>query len=432
MYIVEAMPDDCRPGLPLAGDRVSRVVLELNICSPSCLLRADPRSSASTLLALGCGSIYSSAYGHVGGAGRQGIRRRGRRGRIRFRCQLRIRRLRRTLSLSLITKLCRPELTDVCLLPLQEEEEFYTEPPLPDQLLAARRKIARFSLPLSAERLRRQRLEAVLPVGKILDVRKGLYKSLKVSSSAGIKPSCLGSAVETDACALSFSDQTTVLLGSQIGDTRPISTIRFSPDAKMVATGSWSGGAKVWDVPGLNEVKALKGQCHLSSALIGEVYEERQRKEVLSTRVHSHDRGPDDRWHLTSFSTSSLNQATTPTAEVSHGIPRRRSACPQQESTSQPEEEREPSSCGVSIGQSHHPRASRPMLSVTDELVRVALYSPTPLSTLEGHTAPVARVAFHPSGDYVASASFDGTWRLWDVETSESMAIFVCRVGTSL
>ena len=47
------------------------------------------------------------------------------------------------------------------------------------------------------------------------------------------------------------------------------------------------------------------------------------------------------------------------------------------------------------------------------------LHSPTPLSTLEGHTAPVARVAFHPSGDYVASASFDGTWRLWDVETSE-------------
>lgn len=29
----------------------------------------------------------------------------------------------------------------------------------------------------------------------------------------------------------------------------------------MIATGSWSGGAKVWDVPGLNEVKALKGEC---------------------------------------------------------------------------------------------------------------------------------------------------------------------------
>lgn len=33
----------------------------------------------------------------------------------------------------------------------------------------------------------------------------------------------------------------------------------------------------------------------------------------------------------------------------------------------------------------------------------------------------MARVAFHPSGDYLASASFDGTWRLWDIATATSL-----------
>jgi U4/U6 small nuclear ribonucleoprotein PRP4 len=32
-------------------------------------------------------------------------------------------------------------------------------------------------------------------------------------------------------------------------------------------------------------------------------------------------------------------------------------------------------------------------------------------------------VAFHPSGDYVASASFDTTWRLWDVNTSKELML---------
>ncbi|CAB61461.1 U4/U6 x U5 tri-snRNP complex WD repeat subunit Rna4 [Schizosaccharomyces pombe] len=41
----------------------------------------------------------------------------------------------------------------------------------------------------------------------------------------------------------------------------------------------------------------------------------------------------------------------------------------------------------------------------------------TPLLRLEGHLARVGRVAFHPSGDYLVSASFDTTWRLWDVHT---------------
>jgi U4/U6 small nuclear ribonucleoprotein PRP4 len=44
-----------------------------------------------------------------------------------------------------------------------------------------------------------------------------------------------------------------------------------------------------------------------------------------------------------------------------------------------------------------------------------------PLHTLEGHTDRVCRIAFHPSGKYLASASDDTTWRLWDVNTGQEL-----------
>lgn len=40
----------------------------------------------------------------------------------------------------------------------------------------------------------------------------------------------------------------------------------------------------------------------------------------------------------------------------------------------------------------------------------------TPLQTLTGHSGRVCRIAYHPSGKYIGSASYDGTWRLWDAE----------------
>lgn len=50
-------------------------------------------------------------------------------------------------------------------------------------------------------------------------------------------------------------------------------------------------------------------------------------------------------------------------------------------------------------------------------------FSETALATLRGHQGRVARVAFHPSGDYIASASFDTSWRLWDVATQKELLL---------
>lgn len=56
------------------------------------------------------------------------------------------------------------------------------------------------------------------------------------------------------------------------------------------------------------------------------------------------------------------------------------------------------------------------------------LKSETPLSTLKGHENRVCRVEFHPSGNYIGSASFDGTWRLWDITTTTEL---LCQEGHS-
>ncbi len=50
-------------------------------------------------------------------------------------------------------------------------------------------------------------------------------------------------------------------------------------------------------------------------------------------------------------------------------------------------------------------------------------YSETPISVMKGHQDRICRVAFHPSGNYVASASFDTTWRLWDINTSKELLL---------
>ncbi|GAV48626.1 hypothetical protein ZYGR_0N00300 [Zygosaccharomyces rouxii] len=45
------------------------------------------------------------------------------------------------------------------------------------------------------------------------------------------------------------------------------------------------------------------------------------------------------------------------------------------------------------------------------------------MATLNGHENRVTDSKFHPSGRFIASASFDMTWRLWDVETQEELLL---------
>eukprot|EP00357_Protocruzia_adherens_P011839 CAMPEP_0115014560 /NCGR_PEP_ID=MMETSP0216-20121206/26165_1 /TAXON_ID=223996 /ORGANISM="Protocruzia adherens, Strain Boccale" /LENGTH=471 /DNA_ID=CAMNT_0002384351 /DNA_START=129 /DNA_END=1544 /DNA_ORIENTATION=+ len=50
-------------------------------------------------------------------------------------------------------------------------------------------------------------------------------------------------------------------------------------------------------------------------------------------------------------------------------------------------------------------------------------------SILPGHKDRVNKVEFHPMGRYLASSSYDRTWRLWDVETRQEL---LCQDGHGL
>jgi WD40 repeat protein len=45
------------------------------------------------------------------------------------------------------------------------------------------------------------------------------------------------------------------------------------------------------------------------------------------------------------------------------------------------------------------------------------------LHTLKGHQGAVNDCDFHPSGQYIGTASSDYTWRLWDVETGKELLL---------
>ncbi|KAI9044569.1 putative pre-mRNA splicing factor [Aspergillus affinis] len=203
----------------------------------------------------------------------------------------------------------------------EQQEEFYTEGS--EDLLNARKAIARFSLPRAKTRVDRLREESTIPLRTHIKHRKAIKEKLQ-----------------------GFD-----LYGSQIAGDRPVSICRFSPDGRTIATGNWGGGVSLLTVPNLEEKRSFK--------------------------AHS-DRVGGLSW---------FPGATLPTSDVS------------------------PSTVNLVSGGGE------------GNVCLWSLDKNEPLATLSGHSGRVCRTEFHPSGRYVASASYDTTWRLWDVETTAELLL---------
>ncbi len=144
---------------------------------------------------------------------------------------------------------------------------------------------------------------------------------------------------------------------SEVGDERTVASCSFSPDGSQLATCSWNNFIKVWDVDTL--------QC---------VSEIRAHKERIS--------------HVTYYPYGN--------PVINYGI--------------KPEEAAENTS----------PRTLDLASCAADNTIKLwNLASGTSLATLSGHNDRVCRLAWHPSGRYLGSTSFDMPWMLWDLETGK-------------
>lgn len=99
-----------------------------------------------------------------------------------------------------------------------------------EYLQDARYFICDYSIPRAKERIANAKLERDLPEATRTNARQETYKTLR-----RLEISC-----------------------SQVGDSRPISSVEFSPNAELLVTGSWSGLSKVWSMPNLEQKTVLR------------------------------------------------------------------------------------------------------------------------------------------------------------------------------
>ncbi|CAD7962445.1 unnamed protein product [Amoebophrya sp. A25] len=222
----------------------------------------------------------------------------------------------------------------------QQHEEFFT---VGSEALKERRwEIARYSLAAAACRLDAER--ALLP-------RRELEEA------------------ETDRVGRWLQQSASIEL-SQVGDERPLTQGRFSPDGRMFATASWTGLVKLWNVPSGSHLRTLR----------------------------------------------------TATETRSHGVC---FAKPSQGGGSGPDD-------AMDVDGEKHASQNRQMLAAAMANGSVCVWNTEqelPVCTLKGHEDRVNRVAFHPSGaGILASTSHDQTWRLWDVEKQTEI---LCQEGHS-
>lgn len=172
---------------------------------------------------------------------------------------------------------------------------------------------------------------------------------------------------------------------SQIGDSRPLSSCRFSPDSKMVAISSWSGLCKLWSVPDCELIKTFSGhECNASSVVFHPESTLSQDKHSLNLVSTGFD-GTVNLWNL---------ENEKPIGQLEGHKPYRVSKA------------------------EFHPNGRHLATCCHDNSWR--LWDVTRNEELlhqEGHCLPVLDISFQCDGSICATGGQDSYGRVWDIRT---------------
>lgn len=255
-------------------------------------------------------------------------------------------------------------------------------------LLAARKDIARFSLPRAVKRLRRDKEEY------------GAVDPLEVESRVAAYNRYLGKKFE--------------VYVSQVGSERPMAAGKFSPGGDaLLATSSWSPTIRIWRVPTCTEYgdQGFRGHSErVNSVAWSPLFESSARRLPITKDVvpkSDEEERPDDvtfseGWHFASgsFDTSiAVWRMTQDTPVVTlHG-----------------HEER------VNRVESH-PSGKYLASTSHDETWRLwDIETGRELMTQEGHATAVYGLRFHPDGSLVFTSDIGGVVRGWDLRTGRTV-----------
>jgi len=237
-----------------------------------------------------------------------------------------------------------------------DESTWYHEGP--ESLKIAREWLVNYSIPKAKERIQRLKQDAELPEKTKMAQKQDIQKKMK----------CLD--VEA----------------SQIVDPRPVSWCQFSPDSKMLVTGSWSGLCKLWSVPDCKEIRPLRGHTtHVGSI----VFNPRASLDLDAGEVNMASCSADGQVKLWSL------DSDEPIADI-EGHDARVSRC------------------------AYHPSGRFLGTAVWDNSWRLwDLEQLTEVLHQEGHSKEVYCLAFQNDGSLVCSGGLDSFGRVWDLRTGQ-------------